>query len=129
MLAASPARWCVYKLGESALPQFAASPALAAAPKLIEISDDRSHMRLTFADGDDIELKANRLREACKCAHCTRARIDGVFPEQFDDIKIGQFSFMGGYAINIAFSDGHARGIYPWAFLVGLSDARIDIQD
>lgn len=111
------------KLGELDVSQFAASPALVATPELISISDDRNYMRLTFADGRDIELKADHMRAACKCAHCTRARIDGVFPDRFDDIAIDQFSFMGGYAINIAFSDGHARGIYPWAFLIGLGDA------
>lgn len=103
--------------------QLAASPALVVAPKLIAISDDRGYVRLTFANGDDIELKADRLRAACKCAHCIRARLDGVFPDRFEGITIEQFSFMGGYAINIAFSDGHARGIYPWAFLTGLGDA------
>ncbi len=103
--------------------QLAELPAFVAAPKLITISDNRGYMRLTYADGGDIELKADRMRAACKCAHCTRARIDGVFPERFDGVTIEQFSFMGGYAINIAFSDGHARGIYPWAFLTGLSDA------
>ncbi len=24
---------------------------------------------------------------------------------------------MGDYGINIGFSDGHARGIYPWSYL------------
>lgn len=102
--------------------QLAASPAFVTAPKLIAISDDRDYMRLTFEDGRDIELEADRLRAACKCAHCTRARIDGIFPDRFDRVTIERFSFMGGYAINIAFSDGHARGIYPWAFLIGLGD-------
>ena len=27
---------------------------------------------------------------------------------------------IGDYAINIAFSDGHARGIYPWSYLLEL---------
>jgi prepilin-type processing-associated H-X9-DG protein len=103
--------------------QLAESPAIVAAPKLITISDNRGYMRFTYADGGDIELNAERMRAACKCAHCTRARIDGFFPDRFDGVTIEQFSFMGGYAINIAFSDGHARGIYPWAFLIGLSDA------
>jgi prepilin-type processing-associated H-X9-DG protein len=30
---------------------------------------------------------------------------------------IEHVSPMGCYGINIGFSDGHARGIYPWAYL------------
>src|SRR5262245_18967365 len=62
-------------------------------------------------------LAATRLRAACRCAHCVRARIDGLFPQSFDGIVIEHVSPMGSYGINIGFSDGHARGIYPWAYL------------
>ena len=72
---------------------------------------------MTTAQGEDIWLPAGRLRAACKCAHCVRARIDGRFPDRFDGIAITQIAPIGDYAINIAFSDGHARGIYPWSYL------------
>ena len=62
-------------------------------------------------------LAATRLRAACRCAQCVRARIDGLFPQSFVGIVIEQVSAMGHYGINIGFSDGHARGIYPWAYL------------
>ena len=91
-----------------------------AAPTYIAISDDLSFLDLTTVQGDEIHLAAERLRSACKCAHCIRARIDGVFPERFEGIAIVQVSPIGDYAINLAFSDGHARGIYPWAYLLDL---------
>jgi DUF971 family protein len=94
-----------------------------AAPTHIAVSDDLSFLDLTTAEGEAIRLTAGRLRSACKCAHCIRARIDGVFPERFEGIAIVQVSPIGDYAVNLAFSDGHARGIYPWPFLLGLSDA------
>jgi DUF971 family protein len=94
-----------------------------AAPTRISVSEDLGSLELTTADGSVIRLTAARLRGACKCAHCIRARIDGIFPETFDGIAIVQVSPVGDYAINPAFSDGHARGIYPWPFLLGLSDA------
>jgi prepilin-type processing-associated H-X9-DG protein len=62
-------------------------------------------------------LAATRLRAACRCAHCVRARIDGLFPPSFDGIVIEHVSPMGAYGVNIGFSDGHARGIYPWTYL------------
>jgi DUF971 family protein len=99
------------------------STAPVAAPTQIAVSDDLSFLDLTTAQGEAIRLTAGRLRSACKCAHCIRARIDGVFPERFDGIAIVQVAPIGDYAVNLAFSDGHARGIYPWPFLFGLNDA------
>jgi DUF971 family protein len=62
-------------------------------------------------------LAATRLRAACRCAQCVRARADGLFPPSFDGVAIERVSPIGSYGINIGFSDGHARGIYPWAYL------------
>ena len=98
------------------------SAAPVAAPTHVAVSDDLGFLDLTTAQGDAIRLTAARLRSACKCAHCIRARIDDVFPERFDGIAIVQVAPIGDYAVNLAFSDGHARGIYPWPFLLGLND-------
>ena len=38
-------------------------------------------------------------------------------PRRSTTITIDRLAPVGDYAINIAFSDGHARGIYPWAYL------------
>lgn len=94
-----------------------------AAPTNIAVSDDLGFLDVTTATGDAVRLSAENLRGACKCAHCLRARIDGVFPDRFAGIAITEVAPIGGYAINLVFSDGHARGIYPWAFLLGLSEA------
>jgi DUF971 family protein len=94
-----------------------------AAPTHIAVSDQLDFLDLTTAQGEAIRLPAARLRAACKCAHCIRARIDGVFPDRFDGIAITQFAPIGAYAITIAFSDGHARGIYPWSLLLDLKSA------
>ncbi|MDP3692702.1 gamma-butyrobetaine hydroxylase-like domain-containing protein [Bradyrhizobium sp.] len=106
-------------------PAIASNPstASAAAPMQVSISEDLAFLDLAMGDGSAIRLTAERLRTACKCAHCIRARIDGVFPERFDGIAIVQAAPVGGYAVNLAFSDGHARGIYPWTFLLGLGAA------
>jgi prepilin-type processing-associated H-X9-DG protein len=94
-----------------------------ASPARIAIGDNLESLELTMADGEVLRLPAGRLRAACKCAHCVRARIDGVFAETFDGIAITQLAPIGDYAVNIAFSDGHARGIYPWSLLLELRPA------
>jgi DUF971 family protein len=91
------------------------------APARVALSAELDFLELTTTEGVEVRLPAQRLRAACKCAHCVRARIDGKFPDRFDGIAITQLAPIGDYAINIGFSDGHARGIYPWSFLSELN--------
>jgi prepilin-type processing-associated H-X9-DG protein len=76
---------------------------------------------LLWPNGDKSDIDAGRLRRACRCAGCTRARIDGAFPGSFDGLSIKTIGVIGDYAINIVFADGHARGIFPWEFLRSLA--------
>ena len=57
----------------------------------------------------------------CRCAVCTRARIDGTFAPATQGIEIAQATPIGHYGLNIAFSDGHTRGIFPFAYLAELA--------
>jgi DUF971 family protein len=92
------------------------------APEQIEISAGGAQLRLSWPHQPDIVLAAGRLRAACKCAPCVRARFDGDFPRQVDDVAIAdvmiaEVATMGNFGLNMAFSDGHRRGIYPWPYL------------
>jgi len=87
-----------------------------------ELSADLSSLSITTSEGRRITLSAEQLRIACKCAHCTRARFDGRFPNAFPGIAIVGVGDLG-YGLNIAFSDGHDRGIYPRNYLSGLIDS------
>jgi DUF971 family protein len=71
--------------------------------------------------GAAFSLPAERLRAACRCAHCRRAQIDGVFPAEFPSVTLAGVAPIGHYAVNLQFSDGHARGIYPWSYLAELA--------
>jgi prepilin-type processing-associated H-X9-DG protein len=90
-------------------------------PESVVLVRDRSRLRLVWPNGDKSEIEAGRLRRACRCAGCTRARIDGAFPDSFDGLSIKTIGVIGDYAINIVFADGHARGIFPWEFLRSLA--------
>lgn len=87
-----------------------------------EVSPDLASLSMTTPEGRRIALTAEQLRIACKCAHCTRARFDGRFPQEFPGIAIVGVGDLG-YGLNIAFSDGHDRGIYPRSYLSGLADS------
>jgi DUF971 family protein len=87
-------------------------------------SADGKALHLTLGTGAAFSLPAERLRSACRCAHCRREQIDGVFPDQFPSVAIVGVTPIGHYAVNLEFSDGHARGIYPWSYLAELAAER-----
>jgi len=82
----------------------------------IRLSRDRKVLTLSRA-GARADLTASALREACRCAACVRARHDGAPPHASPGLAITRIDPMGAQAANIQFSDGHARGIFPWAYL------------
>jgi DUF971 family protein len=84
----------------------------------VAIADDLSSLQVEV-NGATITIPAARLRAACKCAHCTRARFDDRFPDIFPGIAIVSADNLG-YGLNLTFSDGHNRGIYPWGYLESL---------
>ncbi|MBR0824025.1 DUF971 domain-containing protein [Bradyrhizobium manausense] len=86
-----------------------------------EASADLAALVVRTTHDDQLELGAEQLRLACKCAHCTRARFDGRFPARFPGIAITDIGDLG-YGLNISFSDGHNRGIYPKPYLLSLAE-------
>lgn len=82
---------------------------------------DGKELHIILGTGEQIVLHAETLRAACRCARCRRAQIDGVFPQRFEAVTVDHVAPIGHYAINIAFSDGHARGIFPWSYLAELA--------
>lgn len=92
------------------------------APTIVDctISPDLASLSITAPDGRQIALPAERLRLACKCAHCRRAQLDDRFASSFPGIAIVAVTDLG-YGVNIAFSDGHDRGIYPKSYLAELA--------
>lgn len=84
-----------------------------------EASADLATLVVRTTQDDVVGIAAEQLRLSCKCAHCTRARFDDRFPERFPGIAITEIGDLG-YGLNISFSDGHNRGIYPKPYLLSL---------
>jgi DUF971 family protein len=85
-----------------------------------EASADLATLVVRTTHDDVVRIAAEQLRLSCKCAHCTRARFDDRFPERFPGIAITEIGDLG-YGLNISFSDGHNRGIYPKPYLLSLA--------
>ena len=95
------------------------SPPIAAERLDCEVSTDLASLSMVANGGSWVTVTAEKLRLSCKCAHCTRARFDERFPDGFPGIAIVEVADLG-YGLNISFSDGHNRGIYPKSYLASL---------
>ena len=99
-----------------------------ATPVEAALTRDRTMIKLTWRDGAQAALSASLLRSRCRCAWCTRDRVLGCFPAGFEGVTIKHLEPMGGYAVHVAFSDEHARGIFPWAYLRDLATEPADTE-
>jgi DUF971 family protein len=71
---------------------------------------------LRWTDGHTV-LSAPTLREACRCADCRAATLRGRIRDADCDVRMVGVAPVGQYALQLVFSDGHDRGIYPWGML------------
>jgi len=88
-----------------------------------------SELALVWSDGMESYLLLERLRRACPCAACqgepdalgrvVRPPVE-IGPRGFDLLSV---NVVGGYAIQLAWGDGHASGIYSFDLLRRLGDA------
>ncbi|MEX3956704.1 gamma-butyrobetaine hydroxylase-like domain-containing protein [Trinickia sp. EG282A] len=87
-----------------------------------EIRVDRGARLLTlrWPDGDERTIGHAQLRESCPCAECRRRRLAGDEVRAAEGVSVTDLQSMG-YGMQIVFSDGHARGIYPWTYLAQLA--------
>jgi DUF971 family protein len=69
-------------------------------------------------DGRQAVLSHRVLRRSCRCSICenTRRALDEVLPVA-DDVTLLKIEPLGSAALQLFFSDGHERGIYPWTYL------------
>lgn len=74
-------------------------------------------LHVAWDDGAQQALTHALLPGQCQCADCKTIRRNSgeALPVQ-DDIRP-----VGEYSVQLVFSDGHDRGIYPWVFLRSLS--------
>ncbi|WP_367714560.1 DUF971 domain-containing protein [Nitratireductor sp. GISD-1A_MAKvit] len=88
------------------------------APRELRVSQDRSLMTVSFAQGEPVELTAEMLRVLSPSAE-----VQGHSPEQRitvpgkRHVTIDRVEPVGNYAVRIVFSDAHQSGIYTWRYL------------
>jgi DUF971 family protein len=87
-------------------------------PEAIVDHQTSGTLELTWQDGSTTRLAHSLLRLACKCSGCEHQyRTTGGRIEAPAHIRIEDIRPVGDKGLNFLFSDGHNRGIYPWAYL------------
>jgi len=91
-------------------------------PKAIKLHKKSRTLELEYADAGSFTLSAEYLR-----VYSPSAEVRGHSPDEAKlqtnkiDVAINKLEPVGNYAVKIFFDDGHASGIYPWAYLYELS--------
>ncbi len=95
---------------------------MGATPERVEVS--AASVTIVWDDGGESLFSAEQLRDACPCAACREGRADGsglIAPGGAPTIAGARF--VGSYAVNFTFGDGHGDGIYPFSMLRSLADS------
>src|SRR5712691_9732350 len=74
-------------------------------------------LELTWQDHATHRLPHALLRSRCRCGGCEQQSRTGRRAEVPPDIRLDDIRPVGDKGLNLLFSDGHGRGIYPWAYL------------
>ncbi|MGJ7550304.1 DUF971 domain-containing protein [Pseudomonas alloputida] len=84
-------------------------------PSAIRNQREPGLLTLQWVDTEAVISHA-RLRGACPCSQCRAACLQGRVPMVRADVRVERIVAQG-YGVQLVFSDGHERGIYPWAYL------------
>lgn len=88
-------------------------------PRAIGNSQGKGQLRLEWPDGREQKLDHAELRRQCPCSQCRAFRLQGLTVQVDPRVRVVDVNPQG-YGVQLVFSDGHERGIYPWAYLAGL---------
>ena len=84
-----------------------------------QINLNKKSRTLELVWNDDRSLISHRvLRRSCRCSGCESIRrtLNDVIPIAAD-VELMKIEVLGSIGVQLFFSDGHNRGIYPWAYL------------
>jgi DUF971 family protein len=87
----------------------------------VRLRGDRLSIGLVY-ENEVLNVSAAALWQHSRAAPSVAAAVAGTKGSAPKDLRISDVQLIGRYGLNIAFSDGDARGIYPWEFLSSLAE-------
>jgi len=95
-------------------------------PAEVGPSADEQRLRISWKDGLVSEYVPRELRLLCPCAGCVdeMTGVRTLRPETVDlDVYPEAIHYVGQYALQFMWSDGHSTGIYTWEYLRRVAEA------
>jgi DUF971 family protein len=98
-------------------------------PASIDLDRDAGELRITWTDDRICVYPLSNMREACPCAECRGGHAlmgRAHDPEHILSVKptraigLDKVDFVGNYALQFFWEDGHHAGIFTWEFLYRL---------
>ena len=89
-------------------------------------TEDEARLRIRWKDGLVAEYVPRELRLLCPCAGCVdeMTGVRTLKPEVVDqDVYPTAIHYVGRYALQFVWSDGHSTGIYTWEYLREIAEA------
>ena len=94
-------------------------------PRHVGPTQDGTRLRIEWEDGAVSELEPLALRLLCPCAGCVD-EMTGVRTLRPESVPEGVYPtaihYVGRYALQFVWSDGHSTGIYTFPYLRELGD-------
>lgn len=86
-------------------------------PTALRLDARAKALTIEGTDGTTDVLSFRLLRERCRCAECRSALQKGLSIVAGENIALTGAIPYGPNAVQLIFSDGHSRGIFPFAYL------------
>ncbi|MFT5691168.1 MAG: DUF971 family protein [Oceanicoccus sp.] len=96
-----------------------------AIPTDIQLQKESSILNITWSDKGVSQITGRQLRQYCACASCRARKVVGVQLVS-DSSTIERLDVFGSSGLQVIFTDGHDRGVYPWRYLRAIADGRAD---
>jgi len=97
------------------------SPHALAAPRKLHNSSAKQELVIEWQSGKQHAISYRQLRMACRCASCRANHTSGRIVLIPDDIHVEKINNLG-QGLQLIFSDGHERGIFPWQYLFEIGE-------
>ena len=72
---------------------------------------------VSWSDGTILQISASTLRSKSRSARSLSQRIKNEQDDIDVNLTIDNVTMVGSYAVNVKFSDGYNKGIFPWSML------------
>ena len=95
---------------------------LIAPPTELRLRKAQKILEVSWPDGLRSQLSCLALRKFCTCSMCLQAQQSGSLTLIDADVGIDRLKVSGISGVQLYFSDGHYRGLYPWVYLRALGE-------